>query len=170
MDKVILINKDDKKIGLMNKIQAHKQGILHRAISIFLFNQKKEMLLQQRSANKYHSPLLWTNACCSHPQPKESYISAAKRRLFQELNINVKLNPKFKFIYKANVGNNYIEHELDYVFIGFYNNSKIIHFNKNEIKSIKWISYKELKIKLQEKPEVFSKWFKIIINNYYQYF
>lgn len=169
MEKVILINKYDKKIGTMNKFEAHKKGILHRAISVFLFNQNKEMLLQQRNKNKYHSPLLWSNACCSHPQPKESYKSAAKRRLFQELRINVKLNAKFKIIYKAYVGNNFIEHEIDYIFFGFYNN-KIINFNKKEINNIIWMSKKKLKTKLQEKPEVFTKWFKFILNHYYQYF
>lgn len=169
MEKVILINNYDKKIGIMNKFEAHKKGLLHRAISIFLFNQKNEILLQQRNKNKYHSPLLWTNACCSHPHPNENYISAAQRRLFQELRIKIRLTPKFKIKYKANVGNNFIEHEIDYIFFGFCKNN-IINFNKKEIKNITWISKKKLKTKIQEKPEIFTKWFKFILNKYYKHF
>lgn len=167
-ERVVLVNYQDKELGTMEKLEAHRKGVLHRAISLFLFNSRGEMLLQQRSAIKYHSPLLWTNACCSHPRPNESYQSAIQRRLFEELGIHTQLHLKFHFIYKINVGNNLIEHELDHVFIGFYNG--LIPFNSKEVAKIKWISNEELKKQIQTKSEVFTAWFKIILNEYSRYF
>lgn len=168
MEKVVLINKYDEEIGIIEKLEAHKKGILHRAVSVFLFNSQKEMLLQQRSAIKYHSPLLWTNACCSHPKPKESYQNAAERRIFEELGIYTSLEVKFCFIYKINVGNNLVEHELDYVFIGVYND--FIPFNIKEVIKTRWISNENLYRQIKEKPQIFTEWFKIILTKYNKYF
>lgn len=168
MEKVVLVNKNDKVLGEMEKQKAHELGVLHRAISIFIFNSKGEMLLQQRSQEKYHSPLLWTNACCSHPRLSETYIEAANRRLYEELGFITALKPIFNFIYKADVGNQLIEHELDYVFKGIYDLE--IPFNALEVQQVQWISIQDLVHQLHTKPEEFTVWFKIILNEYFDYF
>ena len=118
---VVLVNPKDEVLGLMEKQQAHINGLLHRAFSVFLFNDNGEMLLQKRSSEKYHSPNQWTNAVCSHPRDGETYLEGAKRRLREELGIETELSEKFNFIYKADVGGGLWEHELDYVFTGIYN-------------------------------------------------
>jgi isopentenyl-diphosphate delta-isomerase len=168
MEKVVLVNKNDEVLGEMEKQKAHELGVLHRAISIFIFNSKGEMLLQQRSEEKYHSPLLWTNACCSHPRLNETYLDAANRRLFEELGFTTELKPIFNFIYKADVGNQLIEHELDYVFKGIYDFE--IPFNNLEVQQVKWISVKDLVCCIHENPEEFTAWFKIILNEYFIHF
>ena len=115
-EQVVLISENDEVLGLMEKMQAHENGILHRAFSVFLFNDKGELLLQKRAAEKYHSPNQWTNAVCSHPRIDETYLEGAKRRLKEELGIEAELTEKFHFIYKADVGGNLWEHERDHVF------------------------------------------------------
>src|SRR5574343_481404 len=119
-EKVVLVSENDAVLGLMEKMQAHENGILHRAFSVFLFNKNGDMLLQKRASEKYHSPEQWTNACCSHPRAEETYLQAAKRRIKEELGIDCDLEEKFWFIYKADVGQNLWEHELDHVFTGIY--------------------------------------------------
>lgn len=168
MEKVVLVNNNDEILGEMEKQKAHKLGVLHRAISIFIFNSKGEMLIQQRSQEKYHSPLLWTNACCSHPRINETYIDAANRRLFEELGFTTELKPIFNFIYKADVGNQLIEHELDYVFKGVYDFE--IPFNIHEVQQVKWISVQGLTDQIKKTPEEFTAWFKIILNEYFNHF
>src|ERR1043165_7585171 len=120
MEKVILVNERDEETGEMEKMEAHRKGILHRAFSVFIFNNKNEMLLQQRALHKYHSGGLWTNTCCSHPRPGEETLSAAKRRLVEELNVDATIQWSFDFIYEANFDNGLYEHEYDHVFIGIY--------------------------------------------------
>ncbi|MCB9202232.1 MAG: isopentenyl-diphosphate Delta-isomerase [Flavobacteriales bacterium] len=164
MEKVVLVDSNDNELGLMEKIEAHKTGSLHRAISVFLFNDKGEMLLQQRSKEKYHSPLCWTNACCTHPRQNESYEDTAHRRLREELGIQAELKYIFHFIYKEDVGGGLIEHELDYVFIGNYNDE--VPFNPDEVNAVKWIKIQELNLDIQENPEKYTAWFKIIYNQY----
>src|SRR6186713_1911258 len=115
-DKVILVSEHDDMVGIMDKMEAHKQGLLHRAFSVFVFNDKGEMLLQQRALNKYHSGGLWTNACCSHPQPGENTLIAAKRRLLEEMGFNIPLQKIFHFVYKAEVDKGLTEYEFDHVF------------------------------------------------------
>ena len=117
-EQVVLVSEKDEILGVMDKMQAHENGILHRAFSVFLFNDKGEMLLQKRAADKYHSPNQWTNAVCSHPRMGETYMEAAQRRLKEELGIETPLTYRFNFLYKADVGQNLWEHELDHVFTG----------------------------------------------------
>ncbi len=167
MEKVVLVNNNDEVLGEMEKQKAHELGVLHRAISIFIFNSKGEMLLQQRSKEKYHSPLLWTNACCSHPRLNETYIDAAHRRLFEELGFTTELKSIFNFIYKADVGNQLIEHELDHVFKGIYDFE--IPFNNLEVQQVKWINVDDLVYLINKKPEQFTAWFKIILNEYFSH-
>ena len=137
-DKVILVNKKDEPIGLMPKMEAHEKAVLHRAFSVFIMNAKGETMLQQRASDKYHSPLLWTNTCCSHQRDGESNIQAGKRRLVEEMGFQVELKELFSFIYKASFDNGLTEHELDHVMIGYYNDEPII--NKKEVEDWKWMS------------------------------
>ena len=159
MEKVILVNEQDGEIGTIEKMEAHRNGILHRAFSIFIFNDKKEMLLQQRAMNKYHSGGLWTNACCSHPRPGELTGAAATRRLKEELGFETKLEKIFDFKYKAAFENGLIENEFDHVFAGVYNDE--INFNRNEVQDICFRSMQEIESNLQTHPNKFTAWFLI---------
>lgn len=165
---VVLVNPEDQVLGLMEKQQAHINGLLHRAFSIFLFNQKGEMLLQKRSSKKYHSPNQWTNAVCSHPRNDENYVDGANRRLKEELGIETQLTEKFNFIYKADVGGGLWEHELDHVFTGTYDAD--FHLNKDEVEEVRYISMEDLNREMSENPEHFTEWFKIILEEYKHHF
>ncbi|MDH6253215.1 isopentenyl-diphosphate delta-isomerase [Chryseobacterium sp. H1D6B] len=165
---VVLVTPEDHVLGLMEKQQAHINGLLHRAFSIFLFNTKGEMLLQKRASAKYHSPNQWTNAVCSHPRNGESYLDGAKRRLDEELGIQTDLSEKFNFIYKADVGGNLWEHELDHVFTGIYENS--FNLNTDEVEEVRYISIEDLNKEIAEHPENFTEWFKIILEEYKHHF
>jgi isopentenyl-diphosphate Delta-isomerase len=161
-NEVILVNELDEQIGIMEKLDAHVQGVLHRAFSIFLFNKNGEMLLQQRNIEKYHSGGLWTNACCSHPMPNETITDAANRRLIEELGISVPIQKAFTFTYKANFDNGLIEHEFDHVFIGECNFENI-NFNTTEVQAVKYISLQDLDIDIKNEPDQFTVWFKIAL-------
>ncbi|MDQ0594672.1 isopentenyl-diphosphate delta-isomerase [Chryseobacterium ginsenosidimutans] len=161
---VVLVNSQDEVLGLMEKQQAHINGLLHRAFSVFLFNSKGEMLLQKRASEKYHSPLKWTNAVCSHPRIEETYIEGAKRRLQEELGIEAELSEKFNFIYKADVGNGLWEHELDHVFVGTFEDE--FQLNKKEVEEVRYVSMQDLNREMTEHPEHFTEWFKIILEEY----
>ena len=164
---VVLINEKDEVQGLMNKLEAHENGLLHRAFSVVLFNKKGEMLLQKRASSKYHSPNQWTNAVCSHPRDEESYKNAALRRLNEELGITTDITEKFHFIYKADVGGNLWEHELDHVFIGEYEGD--FQLNQDEVSEVRYISMEELNSEVSSNPENFTEWFKIILKEYQQH-
>lgn len=163
-EQVVLISEDDQILGQMGKMEAHINGILHRAFSVFLFNKNGEMLLQRRAADKYHSPNQWTNACCSHPRMGETYKEAANRRLKEELGIETPIEEKFHFIYKANVGGDLIEHERDHVFIGDYNGDFVL--DPSEVAEVRYISMENLDKEMEEHPENFTEWFKIILKEY----
>ncbi|WP_226064293.1 isopentenyl-diphosphate Delta-isomerase [Kaistella polysaccharea] len=163
-EQVVLISENDEVLGLMDKMQAHENGILHRAFSVFLFNDKGEVLLQRRAADKYHSPNQWTNAVCSHPRAEENYLQGAHRRMKEELGIEAEITPKFHFIYKANVGGNLWEHELDHVFTGSYTGE--FNLNKDEVSEVRYISMNALDEEMKSNPENFTEWFKIILQEY----
>lgn len=163
-EQVVLVDQDDNVLGLMEKIEAHKNGLLHRAFSVFLFNSRGEMLLQKRAAGKYHSPLQWTNAVCSHPKNGESYSDGAKRRLKEELGIEAEFSEKFHFIYKADVGQNLWEHELDHVFFGNFDGE--FNLNPKEVAEVRFVSMENLEKDMAENPADFTEWFKIILNEY----
>lgn len=158
---VILVDENDNELGVMEKMLAHKKGLLHRAFSVFIFNDKEELLLQQRAVSKYHSGGLWTNTCCSHPRPNETIKDAAHRRLFEEMGISCELNIKTNFIYKTPFENGLTEHELDYVLIGKTNQNPII--NKDEVESYQWKSMNDIKKELITDPEKYTSWFKIAL-------
>ena len=165
-EQVILVDSDDNQIGLMNKMEAHEKALLHRAFSVFIFNDKGELMLQQRAADKYHSPLLWTNTCCSHQRNAETSLEAGKRRLQEEMGFTCDLNEVFSFIYKAPFDNGLTEHELDHVMIGYYNENPII--NPEEVESFKWMTLEEVKSDIDQQPEIYTEWFKIIFKESYQ--
>ena len=156
---VILVNENDQPLGLEEKMKAHEEGLLHRAFSIFLWNDKGQMLLQQRALEKYHCGGLWTNACCSHPREGELTGAAATRRLREELGIEVPLQKAFEFTYRADMGNGLVEHEFDHVWTGTY--SGAVPFDPAEVKDIRYLSMEEIQVWLQERPQEFTPWFRI---------
>jgi isopentenyl-diphosphate delta-isomerase len=164
-EKVVLVDANDNQVGLMKKLEAHQKGLLHRAISIMIFNDQGEILIQQRASSKYHWPEIWCNACCSHPRENETYIDAAHRRLNEELGIKSNLIEVFKFIYRdKDVVSGLVEHELDCVFKGIYNGDIIK--NPDEVKDIKWISVENLKVDMVKNSQKYSYWFKHIFNQF----
>ena len=166
-EQVILVNEQDEPIGLMNKMEAHEKAVLHRAFSVFILNDKNEVMLQQRAHHKYHSPLLWTNTCCSHQRAGETNIEAGKRRLFEEMGFKAELKELFHFIYKAPFDNGLTEHELDHVMIGYYNDAPVI--NPDEVEHWKWMSIEAIKEDMKQHPETYTVWFKIIFDEFYHY-
>lgn len=158
---LILVDENDTELGQMEKLEAHQKGLLHRAFSILIFNSKQEILLQQRAASKYHSPLLWTNACCSHPRPSETVLEAANRRLIEEMGMQIPLKPIFSFTYKAALDQGLTEHEFDHVLLGFSDNNPTL--NPEEAAAFKWMNVSDLMQEIQENPASFTKWFLILM-------
>ena len=161
MHDIILVDKEDNQVGTGEKIDVHKRGILHRAFSIFIFNDKDELMIQKRAKGKYHSELLWTNTCCGHPYPNENTDNAAHRRLKEEMGFDTKLEKVFSFLYKHTFDNGLTEHEFDHVFMGTYNKNP--RLNPNEAESYKWISIEELEEDIKNNPNRYSYWIKIIM-------
>jgi isopentenyl-diphosphate delta-isomerase len=166
-EEVILVTPEDQVIGTMPKLEAHERAELHRAFSVFVLNDRGETLLQQRAAHKYHSPLLWTNTCCSHQRLGETNVDAGKRRLMEEMGFETELRELFSFIYKAPFDNGLTEHELDHVLLGYYSGSPVI--NPEEVASWKWMGLDEIRRDLEEFPERYTAWFRIIFNRFYDY-
>ena len=164
-EKVILVDREDNPIGTMPKMEAHEKAVLHRAFSVFILNTKGELMLQQRAQHKYHSPLLWTNTCCSHQREGESNVDAGGRRLLEEMGFNVPLEELFSFIYKAPFENGLTEHELDHVMVGYYEETPEI--NPEEVASWKWMSLPAIEEDLLNRPETYTVWFKIIFERFY---
>ncbi len=165
-EQVILVDENDTPVGLMEKIEAHEKALLHRAFSVFIFNKKGELMLQQRAGSKYHSPLLWTNTCCSHQREGETNIEAGKRRLQEEMGFSTDLKEVFSFIYKAPFDNGLTEHELDHVMIGFYDDAPKL--NKEEAEAYKWMPLEDVKKDIEENPQLYTAWFKIIFKKSYE--
>jgi len=163
-EQVILVTKEDIQIGLMPKMAAHERAQLHRAFSVFIFNDKNELLLQQRALDKYHSPGLWTNTCCSHQRDGETNLEAGKRRLQEEMGFSCDLKELFWFVYKAPFDNGLTEHELDHVMVGYYNDNPVI--NTEEVASYNWRALSDVKTDMQENPQKYTAWFKIIFKEY----
>ena len=166
-DKVILVDNNDNQIGLMPKLEAHEKGVLHRAFSVFIFNNDGELMLQRRALTKYHSPGLWTNTCCSHQRDGETNIISGKRRLNEEMGFDTELFEKTSFIYKAKFDNGLTDHEVDHVLVGSYNHSPLI--NSTEGDSGKWMSMENIKKDIKDHPDYYTAWFKIIFEKYYKY-
>ena len=166
-ENVILVNEKDEPIGLMPKLEAHQKAVLHRAFSVFVLNENNEIMLQQRAEHKYHSPLLWTNTCCSHQREGENNIQAGQRRLFEEMGFVTELKELFHFIYKAPFDNGLTEHELDHVMIGRFDQTPTI--NPDEVASWKWMAIDDVKLDMQKNPDLYTIWFKIIFDQFYHH-
>ena len=164
---VILVNEKDQEIGLMPKLEAHQKAVLHRAFSVFIFNSENELMLQQRASNKYHSPNLWTNTCCSHQRSGESNIQAGTRRLYEEMGFTTSLKEITSFIYKAPFDNGLTEHELDHIMVGYYNEDPVI--NSDEVEDWKWMKIEDVKNDISLNPDLYTAWFKIIFKNFYNH-
>ncbi|MAG15991.1 isopentenyl-diphosphate delta-isomerase [Candidatus Woesearchaeota archaeon] len=162
MEEVILVDENDKQIGTAEKLQAHKDGKLHRAFSVFVFNSEGKLLLQQRAKSKYHSPGLWTNTVCSHPRLGESVEQAAHRRLKEEMGFDCELKEAFTFTYKTKFDNGLTENEFDHVLIGNYDGNPTS--NPEEVESWKWVEMEELKKDIQANPENYSYWLRVAID------
>ena len=163
-EEVILVDSEDKVLGTMPKMEAHQKGILHRAFSIFILNSNKELLLQKRSYNKYHSPGLWTNTCCSHQRIEETSVEAGNRRLMEEMGIKTDLKEVFTFKYKTKFNNGLTEHEFDHVLFGYTDESPII--NINEVCEWKWLDIESIKNDILINPNHYTVWFKIIFDQF----
>ncbi|MCX2838658.1 isopentenyl-diphosphate Delta-isomerase [Salinimicrobium sp. MT39] len=166
-EQVILVNEKDEQIGLMPKMEAHEKALLHRAFSVFVFNDKNELMIQQRALGKYHSPGLWTNTCCSHQREGETNIEAGKRRLQEEMGFSTELKDTVSFIYKAPFDNGLTEHEFDHILVGYYNEEP--NLNPEEAHAYKWVSLEDLKKDMKDNPEIYTAWFKIIFDKYYKH-
>ncbi len=166
-EKVILVNEKDEQIGLMEKIEAHEKALLHRAFSVFVFNGKNELMIQQRAHSKYHSPGLWTNTCCSHQREGETNIEAGKRRLKEEMGFKTDLKDTISFIYKAPFDNGLTEHEFDHILVGNFEGQPDL--NPDEVAAWKWMSLEDIQKDMQENPDIYTEWFKIIFDKYYSH-
>ncbi|RED48261.1 isopentenyl-diphosphate Delta-isomerase [Seonamhaeicola aphaedonensis] len=166
-EKVILVNEQDEQIGLMPKMEAHEKALLHRAFSVFIFNHKNELMLQQRALDKYHSPGLWTNTCCSHQRDGESNIEAGKRRLQEEMGFVTELKESISFIYKAPFDNGLTEHEYDHILLGKYEGEPII--NENEVAHWKWMPLEDVRTDIKLNPQEYTAWFKVIFEKFYEH-
>lgn len=166
-NKVITVTDTDIETGIMDKTQAHVEGVLHRAFSIFILNTNGALLLQQRADNKYHSGGLWTNTCCSHPMPGEDTDSAATRRLQEEMGFQCALEHVFSFIYKADVGGAMIEHEFDHVYLGYHN--ELPFFNTDEVKAVRFAPLEEINEMLAKEPSSFTAWMHIAFPKFYEH-
>ncbi len=166
MERVILVDENDKQIGTEEKIKAHREGRLHRAFSIFTFNQEGKLLLQQRALSKYHCPGLWANTCCSHPRDGEVTEAAAHRRLMEEMGFDCPLKEAFSFIYKVKFDNGLWEHEFDHVLIGRYDGS--VKANPEEVESWKWVGLDELREGIKQDAEKYAYWFRISFERAFQ--
>jgi isopentenyl-diphosphate delta-isomerase len=165
MDQVILVNEHDQQIGTMDKMEAHRKGVLHRAFSVMIENSKGEILIQKRAKAKYHSGGLWSNACCSHPKPGEKTEDAAARRLREELGIELKPVFSYKFIYEVAFSNQLIEHEMDHVFVATFDG--IPKINKEEVEDWKFVDHRQLLNQIEQNPDQYTHWFKSILTEKY---
>ena len=161
MTEVILVNENDEQIGTVEKMEAHRQGLLHRAFSIFIFNNKGELLLQQRAPGKYHNGGLWTNTCCSHPLPGEIVLAAANRRLLEEMGFATLLSPAFNFTYNATFANGLMEHEYDHVFTGTYDGK--ITIDESEVSDYCFKTINDIEASIKTHPQKYTEWFKLAL-------
>jgi len=163
MEHVILVDEEDSEIGTMEKMEAHRNGRLHRAFSVLLFNSKGEILLQKRSSEKYHSAGLWTNTCCSHPKPGERMEEAVRRRLKEEMGIDVQPDYVYKFLYRVKLNSDLTEHELDYVYVGQFNEKPVV--NVHEVEDWKYAHPALIKKDMLQNSQSYTYWFRLILHH-----
>jgi isopentenyl-diphosphate delta-isomerase len=166
-EQVILVDEQDQQTGVMNKLEAHQKGSLHRAFSVFILNDKNELLLQQRADTKYHSPGLWSNTCCSHPAPGETTLMAAHRRLQEEMGFDCELKPMFTLRYESEVGDGLTENEYDHIYYGSYNGS--VTPAEDEVQEYKFAALPDIMDWIEEYPEDFTAWFHIVLPKFVEH-
>ncbi len=166
-EQVILVDSNDNQLGTMEKMEAHIKAVLHRAFSVFVFNDRGELMLQQRALSKYHTPGLWANTCCSHPRSGEEVMQAAHRRMVEEMGFDCELTKLFDFVYKAALEKGLSEHEFDHVFVGTYNGEPVI--NKGEVETWRWRSMDDIAADLKVRPEEYTIWFRIAFDRVHEY-
>jgi isopentenyl-diphosphate delta-isomerase len=159
-ERVILVDSSNQELGTMEKMEAHKKGLLHRAFSIFIFNSHGDMLLQQRAREKYHCGGLWTNAVCSHPRPGERIEDALARKMDQEMGFFAEVSKVFEFKYRADLSNGLVEHEYDEVFFGVYDGP--FAPNPEEVQAYEFVSLAQIRASLNANPELFTPWFRLL--------
>ncbi|WP_417602303.1 isopentenyl-diphosphate Delta-isomerase [Owenweeksia hongkongensis] len=164
VENVILVDENDNEIGLMEKMEAHRKGLLHRAFSVFVLNSKGELMIHQRALHKYHSGGLWTNTCCSHPRKGEEVEAAAHRRLMEEMGFDCPIEKKLDFVYKSVLDQGLTEHEFDHLFVGHYDDEPNI--NPDEVADWKWMSIADVRKDIEENPAQYTEWFKIIFDRF----
>lgn len=162
MERVVLVDEQDREMGAAEKLAAHAAGKLHRAFSIFVFNSEKQLLLQRRAKTKYHSGGLWSNTCCGHPRPGEATAEAARRRLREELNFDCELRAAFEFLYRAEFANELIEHEYDHVFVGEFDGAFVP--DESEVENCRWVGLDELRRDIGERPGEYTYWLKVALD------
>lgn len=167
-EQLILVDEDDRELGVAEKMQAHREGALHRAFSVFVFDHGGRLLMQKRAASKYHSAGLWSNTACGHPRPGETTKDAARRRLREEMGFDCELRAAFEFVYRAEVGGELIEHEYDHVFVGACDRSPAP--DPAEVEDWRWVSMDELRRNLNEEPHRYSRWLKLVIEGEHRRF
>lgn len=160
-ENVILVDEEDNEVGRGEKLATHLNGQLHRAVSVFLFNEDGQLMIQQRAFSKYHSGGLWSNTCCGHPRPGELPIEAAQRRLWEEMGIQCELEKIFHFVYKVSLDNQITEHEFDHVFVGRFDGEA--NPNPEEAHAWKWIDVDVLSCDILNHPERYTYWFKMVL-------
>lgn len=158
-EKVVLVDKNDQELGAMNKMEAHEKGVLHRAFSVFVFDNNDKLIMQRRALSKYHSPGLWANTCCSHPRKNEITKEAAHRRMKEEMGFDCEIQKAFDFVYNSDVGQGLTEHEFDHVFIGYFDDEPLI--NSDEVDSWKKMTLEEIEADMNENPDFYTVWFRI---------
>ncbi len=166
-EEVILVDAQDNELGLMEKMEAHRKGLLHRAFSVFVLNDNGDLMLQQRAASKYHSGTLWTNTCCSHPRKGETAEEAAHRRLMEEMGFDCEVEKVLEFTYRAELDKGMIEHEYDHLFVGHYSGEPKL--NPEEVMDWKWMSIDDLSADIKVNPKHYTEWFKIIWQQFEEY-
>jgi isopentenyl-diphosphate delta-isomerase len=160
-DMVTLVDHDDNVVGADEKLRAHREGKLHRAFSVFVFDEDRRLLIQRRATGKYHSAGLWSNTCCGHPRPGESADGAAERRLSEEMGFACDLRRAFRTIYEMNVANSMVEHELNQVFVGRFDGSP--QPDLSEVDECRWVGLAELRSSIQASPEIYTPWLKLLL-------
>ncbi|MDO3642923.1 MAG: isopentenyl-diphosphate Delta-isomerase [Mucilaginibacter sp.] len=161
-EEVILVDENDNELGRMEKMQAHKVGALHRAVSVFIFNGGGQLLLQKRAAEKYHSPGKWSNTCCTHPRPGEASIDAARRRLNEEMGMDCGLTAWGTLLYCSAFDNGLIEHENDHIFIGVTNSVPVV--NPAEVEDYQYVELRTLQQSIQQHPDRYTPWLSLCLD------
>mgnify|MGYP000025761699 CR=1 FL=1 len=159
---LLLVTEYDEVIGTAEKMQVHHGGVLHRAFSVLIYNDRGDYLLQQRAVEKYHSGGLWSNACCGHPTQPSGTLAQAGKRLSEEMGFQTALSPSFCFTYHAALPNGLTEHEFDHVFTGNYNGQ--VPFNSAEVMAVRWISHEALLREMADTPGLFTVWFRLLVD------